>query len=681
MIRLARLRLFVLCTGLLLGSNLVQAAQRALLVGVSELANQPASLWLSAPRNDVILMRQVLQQHGFAPAEIAVLADGVTGAGLPDSRQIRDALSRLLARSQSGDFVLLYFSGHGTRVRDATKRYAEPDGLAENFLARDARLAPGGSVPLAGGLRDVDFDGWIRAFMAKGVFVWSVFDTCSATSMTRGAPRSSSTPATAAAEPADDEVRFRGIQADELARTGASGSGSNNTPAVDMSAPPQPPVPRARYVAFFASESHQVTPELRLPRNDRAARPQGLLTWAVAEALSRQPGSFRDLFNQVVSLYAPVINELEARYPQRELPSPVAEGNLDLPLFSAATTAPQSTRPAWPARRAGAQLTLSVGQLDGLEPQQDVRVIATLADGTQRSSNTRLEQVDLASARTPVPAPLAEQNSATLWAVSPLDDPPSVALRVQASSQAAMTAGLSLAYPAAIRVVRGGDADVRINSSSTDRPGPPALEILSPELTALIDDGNKPYQPADMQALRQQLLSLAQLKWLARLNQLAQGGKLDGFEASLETWAGDRQVRSTPAASSEKQSPLSDGERSVLVVRNTSGQSLDLVIVGVEASGAIRQVYPQAISETNRFERGTREQPATQRFELPWLDAQRGGRLLVLATPAAPFSAPRLFGAAPESAVSELRLRGALQPDRQRQVYSALAAWPGAGKP
>ena len=131
------------------------------------------------------------------------------------------------------------------------------------------------------------------------------------------------------------------------------------------------------------------------------------------------------------------------------------------------------------------------------------------------------------------------------------------------------------------------------------------------------------------------------------------------------------------------QAPLAVGERCVLVVRNTSGQSLDLVVVGVEADGAIRQVYPQAISETNRFERGTREQPVSQRFELPWLDAQRGGRLLVLAAPAAPFSAPRLFGAAPPepaAAVSELRLRGALQPERpQRQVYSALAAWPGAG--
>ncbi|NUT13511.1 MAG: caspase family protein, partial [Cupriavidus sp.] len=532
------------------------AAQRALLVGVSELANQPSSLWLSAPRNDVILMRQALQQHGFAAGDVTVLADGVSGAALPDSRQIRDALQRLLARSQSGDFVLLYFSGHGTRVRDSTKTYAEPDGLAENFLARDARLAPGGSVPLAGGLRDVDFDGWIRAFMGKGVFVWSVFDTCSATSMTRGVSRSGSAAATA--EPADDEVRFRGIQADQL----ALGPASLNEPSVVMSAPPEPPVPRARYVAFFASESHQVTPELRLPRGDRSARPQGLLTWAVAEALARQPGSFRDLFNQVVSLYAPVISELEARYPQRELPSPVAEGNLDVPLF-ATGVAPQSTRPAWPARRAGSQLALSVGQLDGLEPQQEVRVIATLADGTQRTGITRLEQVDLAGARTAVPAALAEQsgaaNSVVSWAVSPVDDPPSVVLRVQLTPGAGVPAGLNLAYPAAIRVLRSGDADVRM----LDRGGPMALQILSPDRAALVNESCIPYEPADMLALRQQLLSLAQLKWMARLNQLAQGGRLDGFDATLETWAGDKLVRSTPAAEARPQPALAQGERSV----------------------------------------------------------------------------------------------------------------------
>jgi len=668
-------RAFILLVVLLLQGAVAQGAQRALLVGVSELANQPSSLWLSAPRNDVILMRQVLQQHGFAAADITVLADGVSGAALPDSRQIRDALQRLLARSQSGDFVLLYFSGHGTRVRDATKRYAEPDGLAENFLARDARLAPGNAMPLAGGLRDVDFDGWIRAFMARGVFVWSVFDTCSATSMTRGVPRS----APASAEPADDEVRFRGIQVDELARGGGASSPAD-APAPDLSAPPEAPVPRARYVAFFASESHQVTPELRLPRNDRGGKPQGLLTWAVAESLGRQPGSFRDLFNSVVSLYAPVISELESRYPQRELPSPVAEGNLDQPLF-ATSAAPQSTRPAWPARRSGAQLALGVGQLDGLEPQQEVRVVATLADGTQRTGTTRLEQVDLGSARTPVPATLAEQNSATLWTVSPVDDPPSVVLRVQLAPGAGIPTGLNLAYPAAIRLLRAGDAaDVRVLDRGAE--GGPALEILSPELAALVNDSGRPYAPPDAQAFRQQLLSLAQLKWLARLNQLAQGGGLDGFEATLETWSSGQMLRSAPATLPA--GPLAPGERGVLVVRNSSGHSLDLVVVGVEASGAVRQVYPQALSETNRFERGTREQPAQQRFELPWLDARRGGRLLVLATPAAPFSAPRLFGAAPPpeaSGLADLRVRGVLQqPERQRQVYGALLAWPASGR-
>lgn len=673
-----RQRLLLLLAAFLLAvhAGSAQAVQRALLVGVSELANQPQSLWLAAPRNDVILMRQVLQQRGFAPTEITVLADGVGGAALPDSRQIRDALSRLLARSQSGDFVLLYFSGHGTRVRDATKTYAEPDGLAENFLARDARMAPGNNnMPLAGGLRDVDFDGWIRAFMARGVFVWSVFDTCSATSMTRGVGRSSSRAvANAISEPVDDEVRFRGIQADELARAGSDGS----APAVDMSAPPQPNVPRARYVAFFASESHQVTPELKLPRGDRAARPQGLLTWAVAQALGRQPGSFRDLFNDVVSLYAPVIDELESRYPQRELPSPVAEGNLDLPVFSVGT-APLSTRPSWPARRTGSQLSLSVGQLDGLEPQQEVRVVATLADGTQRTATTRLEQVQLANARTAVPAQLADQDGAALWTISPIDAPPSTVLRVQAGQgAAALLSGLNLAYPSAIRVlaVGGGDADVRIAGSRGQQQ---AVEILSPELQSLVNDAPRPYEPPDGVALRQQILWLAQLKWLAHLNQLAQGGQIEGFDATLETWAGNQLVRSAPAVQQVAQA-MAPGERNVLAVRNGSGRSLDLVVIGVEASGAVRQVYPPATSETNRFERGTREQPAQQRFELPWLDGQRGGRLLVLAAPAAPFSAPRLFGAAPAEAspMAELRVRGALQRDAQRQVYSALLSWPGA---
>jgi hypothetical protein len=163
-----------------------------------------------------MLMRQTLMKQGFAAANVTVLADGVAGASLPEAERINEALGRLLEQSRSGDFVMLYFSGHGTRVRDATKRYQEPDGLAENFLARDARGtdASGGSLP--GGLRDVDFDRWIRAFLGKNVFVWSVFDTCSAASMTR----SSAAQPPEDAGPADDEVRFRGVRAGQLAASG-----------------------------------------------------------------------------------------------------------------------------------------------------------------------------------------------------------------------------------------------------------------------------------------------------------------------------------------------------------------------------------------------------------------------------------------------------------------------------
>jgi len=655
-----------LWAAVLLGAPAAQAVQRALLVGVSELANQPASLWLQAPRNDVMLMRDALRLQGFAPGDVTVLADGVPGAALPDARGIRDALARLLADSGRGDFVLLYFSGHGTRVRDRAKAYAEPDGLAENFLARDALLPPAGGAgdqPLAGGLRDVDMDGWIRAFLARGVFVWSVFDTCAATSMTRGAARQAGPDI----DDADDPVLFRGVRIDQLAGAAAG------TPLPDsLAPPPQPVVPRARYVAFFASESHQVTPELRLPRRDRTARAQGLLTWAVTQAMARRPATFRALYNQVVSLYAPVVGELEARFPTRELPSPVAEGNLDLPLFGNAP-APLSTRPAWPARRiGGAQLALSVGRLDGLVPGQALRVLATLEDGTQRNATATLDDAQLSGAQLLVPPALAGLGDAALWSVVPLAEPPAAQLRVS-SSGGALPAGISLAYPAAIRPVRGGEAaDVQVD-------GPDSVRIVSPELAALVNERAPPLAGPD--ALRDYLQALASLQWLAQVRELArQGAALEGFDATVEVWSGAGQrVRSAAAADVDALAPLAAGERASLAVRNASGHSLDLVVVGIAPDGAIRPVYPPALAETNRFERGTPERPALQRFDLPWLDPARGGRLLVLAAPATPFSAPRLFGATPPESTPGLRLRGAAPPPgTQRQVYGALVAWPAA---
>ena len=609
------------------------AAQRALLVGVSELVNQPQALWLQAPRNDVMLMRTALQKHGFAASDITTLADGVNGAALPDAQGIQDALGRLLEQSKSGDFVLLYFSGHGTRLRDNSKRYQEPDGLTENFLARDVRGAVGTDTALAGGLRDVDFDAWVQAFLARNVFVWSVFDTCSATSMTRGPVN-----LPAADDPGPDEVRWRGVRPAQLRNV----PGAAPAPLSTAVPPASPAMARARYVAFFASESHQVTPELRLPRKSRGAQPQGLLTWAVAEALERRPATWRELFDGVLTLYPPVVEELAKRFPTRELPSPVAEGNLDAALFANSPRA-LSTRPVWRAQRAGGILTVAAGQLDGLVARQSVRVTATLEDGAVRHAAAPLSQLALGSAQVALPEGLRELSGAAFWSVSPMDEPASLALRVFA--EGGLPAGLSLEYPASI---------VRVEAASQ-------ADLL-----------------ADAGISRRRLETMARLKWFTRLQALAAGAApIDGFEAQFEVWSGSRLLRSEPAEHADAQRPaLRAGERAVLRVRNTSGHSLNLVIVGVDPQGAVQPVYPGDMGETNRFEQGTREMPSAKRFELPWFDAP-GSRLMVIATPATAYSAARLFGAGPTDGMPDLRVRGLLRPASERQVFAAMVRWGG----
>lgn len=636
------------------------AVQRALLVGVSELPFQPQNLWLQAPRNDVLLMREVLQQQGFAPADIATLADGVPGAQPPDSRAIGQALQQLLARSGQGDFVLLYFSGHGTRLRDTAKRYQEPDGLAENFLARDVRGTIGGGRALSGGVRDVDVDGWIQAFLSRGVFVWAVFDTCSAASMTR------STRAIDASDPGppDDEVRWRGVRPEQL--TGGDGAAVPPLPA----APATAAVPRARYVAFFASESHQVTPELRLPRGDRQARPHGLLTWALAQGLQRRPATWRALFNDALAAYPPVIDELEQRFPQRELPSPVAEGSLDLPLFDNSAR-PRSTQPAWPAQRAGASLSLDAGQLDGLEAQQPVTVSAVLPDGSARSATARLQEATLSQSRLAVPAALQDAAGGALWSVAPVEPPPSLVLRVR--TDRALPAGISLDYPAAVEPVDGeadllwapaGRAGQRLSALSADAA---RWSGAVPALAPLTSDA----------AVRRQLELMAQLKWFERLQQLAEGRRVDGLELAVETWEGERLVASRALPADSVAAPL-PGQRLRLLVRNASGHSLDLAVLAMDLRGGLWSVYPGEAGEANRFERGQPQSPAMKRFDLPEGTA---GRLLVVASPALPQSAPRLFGLSGAAPLADLRVRGQARPDRERQVLALAVRWGPAGAP
>lgn len=100
---------------------LTKAANIALLVGVSQYAD-PNITPLQGPENDVVAMQQTLQKHwGFEAKNIVTLVNAQA-----THSNILKALGQLKARSQKGDQIFIYFSGHGTSRQDAMKNYPLP---------------------------------------------------------------------------------------------------------------------------------------------------------------------------------------------------------------------------------------------------------------------------------------------------------------------------------------------------------------------------------------------------------------------------------------------------------------------------------------------------------------------------------------------------------------------------
>ena len=85
----------------------------ALLIGAGKYAD-PYVPSLSGPPNDVDSMKSVLMRRwGFAEGDIKILKDETATRA-----NIRNELAALKSRSQPGDEVLVYFSGHGSSARD-----------------------------------------------------------------------------------------------------------------------------------------------------------------------------------------------------------------------------------------------------------------------------------------------------------------------------------------------------------------------------------------------------------------------------------------------------------------------------------------------------------------------------------------------------------------------------------
>lgn len=355
----------------LLAAPPAMAKNHALVVGVSDYPALDSAMQLRGPANDAELVRDFLlglEQRSFPRERVEVLADGVEGAATPTRSAILGALERIAERTEPGDFIYLHFSGHGSRA-PAKDPQTETDGLDELFLPGDIGQWDDAIGAVDNSLVDDQIGERITAIRDRGGFVWVVFDSCHSGTVTRGAPTS-------------DGVRYRkvepgglGIPRTALDRAAAS---APRTRGRDRAAP-EGSLDRAGdasgqggYVAFYAAQSTQTTPELRLPAGQPGRQSHGLFTFTLMEVLARNPSlTYRQLGQEVLHHYAA----------DRRRPTPLFEGDLDARAFGARQAA---TPRQWPVRQdAGGQLRVAAGELHGLREGMRLPLLSSPAAATE----------------------------------------------------------------------------------------------------------------------------------------------------------------------------------------------------------------------------------------------------------------------------------------------------------
>lgn len=331
----------------------------ALLIGANQYPSLEERWWLKGPANDVQLVATYLTTEApvpFAADHVTVLSDGVAGAKAPTLAAIRGAFADLTAEVQPGDFVYLHFSGHGTQApaRDGS---TELDGLDELFLPVDIGPWSDSVGEVQNALVDDEIGALIDGLRAKGANVWAVFDSCHSGTATR------------AVESAEDDVRVRQLPPEALGIDVDAVEVSRSVDPRAVEAPFDAGDGAGSFVAFFAAQTTEVTPEKNLPKGKPGRKPQGVFTWTLMEVLAEYPNA----------TYGQVGQEVLRRYAVKNLAksTPLFEGDLDQVVFGGEAGARVSQ---WQAEATEAGLVIPAGMLHGLSEGAVLAVMGSAAD-------------------------------------------------------------------------------------------------------------------------------------------------------------------------------------------------------------------------------------------------------------------------------------------------------------
>ena len=290
----------------------------ALLVAVSDYRANPAIRRLEGPPNDIQLMKRLLTgaRFGFAEAELTVL-EAADGRRQPTRANILQELDALAKRAKPGDQVVVYLSGHGSRIpRRPDRRDTNPHGLTGVFLPQDTGSWEGAKVENA--IEDWEVAERARAIVATGAKLWLITDSCHSGGLVREKVRgagevSRDVPARDLGVP--DELMIRAHAADRQRHSAAAGAaaaaaapeatrgtagGEGRSGFAILTDSPD-------LAATYACRSFEETPERRFPMEsaEPLEGPFGLFTYTLCQVLNSTEAAmtYEELLRRVNGQY------------------------------------------------------------------------------------------------------------------------------------------------------------------------------------------------------------------------------------------------------------------------------------------------------------------------------------------------------------------------------------------
>ena len=253
---------------------------------------------LSAPRNDVIEMRELLIKRGIKRQNITILTDpgkpperlsNSERERLPTRDSILAALDTLTKSSQRGDLAVVYMSGHGSFQPDQPDGpdRDEEDGFDEVFLPYDVDVSSpdGRATVITNGIIDDELGKFSAAIRDKGVDLWFTLDSCHSGTGMRASGE-------ARAKFIDPAALGVNVERD-LSRPATIGFGDKS--AADPSSSDQASrsgvSSRGKAAFLYAAQATEKAAELPLPLSVPRAKAtwRSAFTHAMVMALSRQP--------------------------------------------------------------------------------------------------------------------------------------------------------------------------------------------------------------------------------------------------------------------------------------------------------------------------------------------------------------------------------------------------------